>query len=315
MPLEATLADHKAELIARLSKTYALADGAPLAEMIDALVWHNVPVEPGASVAGPAQSSWSRTVLAAQPSRRAMQLAANRFGEWLKRATPVSQPAVLEWLPSLAGSLPDLEPEGVGVIVDAASQCTTPEDARRVMKAIGAYGEMGKKVLLPIARFLAAAAKAGEVAWAEPMEAMAQTAMEDPDSGKFFAAFPAWDELPQIYGPQHWRPALALVFAAAAQSCSSASHLMGELPKTLRRMDDTRRTAYLADFLTLVKTVGIQVVGFNLDTVPAMYEKYGVDRMHEFLAAGAASAELYGKTAGEWFLERKTRAARQFLEQ
>ncbi|MFN7992603.1 MAG: hypothetical protein U0Q18_03335 [Bryobacteraceae bacterium] len=328
MSLTETLGAHRRELIAKLSRAYALAGDDPdpaMAELIDILVQFEISPGDGArttieQIAGldPEQASssrrcWGRSVVEAQPLRAGIEMAANRFGEWLARTTPISRPAFLEFLPSLAPAFSDLRTAGMERILDAANRCGNSEDCRQLLGALGGFGAAGKKNLLRIAGFLGAAAAAGESESAGWIQRMAQAgALEDPGLDRFFAALPDWEALPQIFGRHGWRPALRVAFAAAMQSCSSGEHLLREMPKVMSRMDATLVEPYAADFLRLVDAIGIQVINFGLDRLPGLYRERGPSGSHAFVSAAVDAAALFGRTAGEWFIQGKTQAARQF---
>ncbi len=335
---EAILAEHLTELASRFSKAYTLlADGVwaagpadpelrrSVAEMIDALAAYEIPVKDGARAAAEriakmdgeraaqAWRSWSRTVIAAQPSRPAMQIAANEFANWLAGTTPASHKAFLECLPAIAPSLADLRPAGVATLLTAANECTAPDDCRRVLAAVGAFGRFGKQVLIPVAQFLAGVAKAGDMAWVDPVEAIARSEAAD-EAHRFFGALPKYEQLPDAFGRQAWRPVLSLILAVGAQNCSSGEYLIGEIPKALRPMAEDLHEIYLADFRLLLESVGIRALAFGLSDLPHLYKQHGTEAVREFAGAAALAAEQYGKTAGGLFLERKTRAAKSMLK-
>src|SRR5581483_10131598 len=166
MSLTETLGEHRRELIAKLSHAYELAGDDPdpgIAELIDTLVQFEISPGDGARAtlaqiaklhadqAAAVRRCWGRTVVEAQPLRASIEMAANHFIEWLARTTPVSRPAVLEFLPSLAPGFSDLRPAGVERILEAANRCGNADDCRQLLGALGGFGLAGKKNLLVIA--------------------------------------------------------------------------------------------------------------------------------------------------------------------
>lgn len=339
MSTESLLTEHATELASRVSKAYALAMNehkrkpvdihtqSAVAEMIDALVAQDVRIESGAFAlvdrigilepndADKVLLSWSETVIAASPSRACMRLAVSSFEEWFTKTTSVSRVAFLDFLPAIAPKLADLRHEGVVNILEVANKCSDAEECHHVLTAVGSFTEAGRKVLLPIIHFLVAAAQAGDMECVDFIKNMAQVhhVQADLASPRFFGALPKWNSLPVTYGTNAWRPVLFLALSIANKSCSSAEYVLRRLPRVLRKMDEGLPLTYIEDFHTIVTSIGIRGIGFSLSILPGLYSAHGVPLTRQFVRTAKEAAERYGRIAGEWFLERKTRAAEQIL--
>jgi hypothetical protein len=298
-----------------------------VAELIDVLVAHGigcggeteaaarriVQMQPGES--DRAWICWSRTIVMAQPSHSAVKLAFGEFSEWLTKTTSVSQGAFLGLLPLLAPRLVELRSEGVCEVISTLNQCKAEQDCQRIVGVVGQYAGCDGRIVVPLTRLLAAAVMAGDLECVGRFGAasLVNGVRGDRGAHRLFRAMPSWDRWPEMYGVDVWRAVLFLVLAITSESCSSAEYVVRRLQKVLRQMKGDLRVRFVADVRTLVDAIGIRVIGFSLGELPSWYQTYGVDCTREFVRTATACAERYGRTAGDWFLERKTAAARGML--
>ena len=110
-----------------------------------------------------------------------------------------------------------------------------------------------------------------------------------------------------------WVPAMELALKLTAWDVSSARGTLESLPGSLRKVPVAEVGPYLDDFHLLVEHIGIRVNGICLNDLPAWYARYGTERTRAFVSCAGQAARDYGAIAGQYFLERKTAAAKEML--
>jgi hypothetical protein len=227
----------------------------------------------------------------------------------------ISRSAFFAFLPAVAPYIDVLKEESILEILDLANQCSSPEMCGRFLGAISPHCAAGRKVVVPIARFAAGAARSEELKILDGISAIAlcHEGEPDPHAGQFVNAMPAWEEFPRIYGETVWPAALRLILAVSAQCCSSGEYLLRKLPKTIGGLGNNIRLNYLVEFHSAIEVIGIRAVRFGLRTLPDLYIRHDAARVRAFVAGAVATANQCGPTAGDWFLDRKTSAARAML--
>jgi hypothetical protein len=81
----------------------------------------------------------------------------------------------------------------------------------------------------------------------------------------------------------------------------------------LQRLPGGTTVAYLRCSNQLASTIGPRAMGFSLKQLPRLLAKHGLAPTTTFVDAAADVGQAYGPTAGQWFLERKTDAAKGLL--
>jgi hypothetical protein len=260
-------------------------------------------------------AAWRTALEAAYPSRPAMQLVLTRFGAWLERLPPTVRPCFLELLPKIGPVLKEVGAEGIEELLEAAVAAGSAEACATMLELVGGYGATTGEIVVGAGRVARRA-----LAWSRPdlLERLAAAlpadkTLESADAEKLLPALGRLSELCGAQGEACWTPALDLVITFAEGNLSSAYVAARDLPKSLKKLGSSAAPAYLAAFDRLAHAIGLRVVSFGLKELPGLYERYGVERAHAFATTAAEAAETYGATAGQWFLERKTAAARELL--
>ncbi len=103
--------------------------------------------------------------------------------------------------------------------------------------------------------------------------------------------------------------AIGVCVAVAADNHSSALNLAR--PHQFAGIDDRRgmQLAYLRSFESVIEAVGISMLGYGTNQLPALFQRAGNERASEFVEQGIAIAQRYGRVAAEEFFEQKTAAA------
>jgi hypothetical protein len=223
-------------------------------------------------------------VKAAHPDRKCAAYILKNIAKW-------NHPAVIELLATLAPAIPDLGDDGMAMLLEAAGL------EARTVPAVAAYAMTNKAIIRAAVALALHAARNGQIAYLQRLTAACPAAKmeESKDAERLFPAVAAVPD------------ALGLAAAITVLNISSARGTCLRLAKIARTPE------YLADFQLLVESVGIQSIGFCLESLPGLYAKHGVERTRAFAAMAAEAAREYGSYAGQAFLERKTAAARAAL--
>lgn len=245
----------------------------------------DVPVEAIPHLRAAAQS--------AHPDRKCLGLLAARFGSWYVQVTPESRMGFLDGIASLGPAFADFGEAGMDDVVTAVNRDP------RLMACISSYALTTKPIVLAIARL----ALTAEVSWLQRLVAAVPVAQmeENKDAERLV---PALAEIPEAVPP---------IVTLAEQNPSSAYGACKALPAALKKVGEAR-AELLADLELLASTVGISSVGFTLDSLPGLYKSLGVARAQEFVQLAAECARVYGQSAGQAFLERKTAASAQLVK-
>jgi hypothetical protein len=190
------------------------------------------------------------------------------------------------------------------------------ESGRRFLMAVSAYGTTRGLIVVGISRLARDLITRGQLGRLEEIAATIppDRTFEPQDAARLIPSLALLAEACSAMGPDVGDRALDLVLEAAKRNLSSAYALSRDLPDRLQPLPRESTLPYLEDFHRAVKAVGLRVVGFGLNELPGLYGRFGIDRTREFVERLAAVAEAYGPTAGQWFFERRTAAAREILE-
>jgi hypothetical protein len=237
------------------------------------------------------------------------------FGLWLRTASPSLRGNLFEILPKIAGSIEGLQTEGINKILAVGNKLITQSDRDRFFKSIEGYGSTGAPILVGICSIAHRSLKWARLDYLDKLSETIppQKTLENADTNKLIPSIAQLSELCFDKGKACWCCGLDLVLTLADTNCSSAYVATRELRKILPRLSANAWRSYLEDFHKLAGAVGIRVVGFATKKLPGFYEKFGVERTRAFVDATAIAAKTYGVTAGQWFYERKTLAARELL--
>ena len=229
---------------------------------------------------------------AAHPDRKCLSLLASRFGAWLSQVKPESQQAFLEGVASMGPAIADLGDQGMSSVILAVNR------DHRLMACIGSYALTTRPIVLAMAKL---AVDAPVELLQRLVAAVPVASMEDNKDAERLV--PAAAQVPE---------ALAAIVALAERNPSSAYGACQGLPAALKKLTaGEARSRFLDDFRLLAETVGISSVGFTLNSLPGLYGKSGVEPTRQFVSLAAECARQYGQSAGQAFLERKTKASRE----
>jgi hypothetical protein len=262
-----------------------------------------------------ALAAWRSALGAACPSRKGVRLVLNSFDQWLNQVTPDARPSFLQMLPQIAPCIPQLGAKGMQDLLQAASAVAAPDDLRTVWSCVGAYGSTTGPAILAACRIAQRAVAWGERGYIERVKAtiLPERLGESRDAERLLPALAQLSDSCADHGQALWCDAFDLILTLAGANYSSAYVVARDLPKRLRRCPPDAALLYVEDFHRLVGVMGIRVAGFGLNDLPKLYRKCGLTPTRAFVEAARATAEAYGVTAGQWFCEQKTEAARNVL--
>lgn len=291
----------------------ALAEGLP----VDGGVRRTAEAVAGLGIPGAATTlrAWREAVAAAHNSRAGMRLLFSGLGDCVHACTPDLLPIFCESLPRLAPIAAELGSKGFEQILGDASALANPEDGRRLLTAVAAYGRTRSSIALGIsrlARHILDRDHPGEIERIETTVPPSRT-FESRDAARLIPALADLSDACAALGTEAPSRALELTLEVAGRNLSSAFALARGLPGQLRHLPRETALFYLEDFSHGLKAVGIRLVGFGLSQLPGFYGRYGIERTRRFMEKLVEVAEAYGPTAGQWFFERRTAAAREML--
>ncbi len=254
------------------------------AELIDFLLAEEIPLPEVFHPMPESLPALRDAVKAAHPDRKCIAYILANVSKW-------NDPSVRDSLPALAPALLDLHDDGMAMLLEAAAL-----DGRAV-SAVAAYSMTNKAIVRAAAGLALHATRTGRIGDLQRLTAAcpAERMEESKDAEKLLPAVAAVPD------------ALALAAAIAQRNISSARGVCLKLAKL------DRTPEYLSDFQLAVEAIGVQSVGFCLETLPGLYAAHGLERTHAFVAMAAEAAREYGSHAGQAFLERKTKAAKAAL--
>jgi hypothetical protein len=278
-------------------------------ETANIIIWLGMPEAKSALFA------WRSALAEAYPSRKAMGLILSDFGQWLQSADPAIRGLFLETLPKIAPLIEHLGTDGVNQILQAGNTLDTSEDRKVFFESIASYGSTTASTVLGICHIAHRALKWKRIDYLKKLEEIIppERTMESADSSKLIPALAQLSEACVEKGEAFWCQAFDLIFTLAEKNYSSAYAVARDIPKRLGTLPPKAELPYIQDFHRLALTNGIRVVGFGINKLPVFYEKYGLQRTRKFVEATAKVAETYGVTAGQWFYELRTTAARELL--
>lgn len=303
----ATLRKETAKL-AEVVVSQELDFGPEILQTVDGILKSGMP-EAQKTLAG-----WNAALEAAgDASRRSMKTMFSGFGRWLEEVDRASRDSFFKVLPKLASSMQQLGVEGMLEILRSVKSLDAPEDRQKLLKCVADYGSTTSKVILGVCSIGHKALKWERVDYLERLTKTvpAEKMMEDYHAEKLVPALAQLSETCAGRGKDLWCQAMELILLVAEENYSSAYATARKIP--MEKISPDTAPAYLEDFVRLVKCIGIRVIGFGLKQLPELYRKYGTERTRSFVEGSASAAEAYGAMAGQWFLERKTAAAREML--
>ncbi len=303
----ATLCKETAKL-AEVVVSQELEFGPEILQTVDSILKSGMPE------AKETLAAWNAALKAARDaSRRSMKTMFSGFSRWLQEVDRAARGPFFEVLPKLAPSMQQLGVEGMLEILRSVKSLDAPEDRQKLLKCVADYGSTTFKVILGVCNISHKALKWERVDYLERLKKTvpAEKMMEDYHAEKLIPAFAQLSETCAERGKDLWCQAMELILLIAEENYSSAYATARKL--SLEKISPDTASAYLEDFVKLVKSIGIRVIGFGLKQLPELYEKYGTERTRTFVEAAVSAAEAYGAMAGQWFLERRTAAAREML--
>lgn len=259
-------------------------------------------------------AGWNAALDAAgDASRRSMKTMFKGFGQWLQEVDRAARGSFFEVLPELAPSMQQLGVEGMLEILRSVKSLDAPKDRQKLLKCVADYGSTTSKVILGVCNISHKALKWERVDYLDRLTKTvpAEKMMEDYHAEKLVPALAQLSETCAERGRDLWCHAMELILLIAEENSSSAYATARKL--SLEKISPDTASAYLEDFVKLVKSIGIRVIGFGLKRLPELYKKHGSERTRSFVEGAASAAEAYGAMAGQWFLERRTAAAREML--
>lgn len=307
------------EILAALRREASALAELALAEAltVDSGVQQTAETIAGLGIPGAATTlkAWREAVAAAHISRPGMRLLFSGVGNWVRTCNPALLPAFFESLPRLAPIAAELGSKGFEQILANASELTDPEDSRRLLTAVAAYGATRGSIALGISRLARSLLERGRQREIERIETTVppNRTYESRDAARLIPALADLSDACAALGNEASNRTLELTLEVAGRNLSSAYALARGLPGRLRRLPRETALFYLDDFHHGLQAVGIRLVGFGLNQLPDFYGRYGIERTRSFMEKLAAVAEAYGPTAGQWFFERRTTAAREIL--
>jgi hypothetical protein len=191
----------------------------------------------------------------------------------------------------------------------------SPEKAERLMTSLKLYEETDANIMLGALRVASALIRAGESALLEELE-KAVTLDEMMESHDACRLLPELGHLVQEVEPLGEGMVAIVVDAivsSAKQNISSAFAATRSLRALPDSMSDDVAAACVRAIARILKAAGNRALGACARKLPKLYARHGIDKMDAFIDAAAEVSTLYGTTAGIWFLERRTAAAREML--
>jgi hypothetical protein len=273
----------------------------------------NTIVQLSVSDAQSAFFAWRSAIARAYPSRDGMRLLFRSFGEWLKSAGPNIRAVFFEVLPKIAPCIEQLGTEGINQLLQTISAFDSTEDRELFLNCIATYGETSAQNILGICHVANGARKLGHIDYLKRI--METIPPEGKDANKLIPALAQLNEECIKRGEEIWCQTMDLILILAERNYSSAHVTARRLSKPVQELPPDVVLSYIKDFQKLVHAIGIRVVGFSTKSLPAFYGKFGKERTHRFIETTVLVAEYYGTTAGQWFYEQRTSAARELLRE
>jgi hypothetical protein len=308
--LRALAARHNAyELLLALEENPQADDSCfqSLALIVDRIVFHEISLDDstlkdlGALVkamtkeVGSNLAVLSLALSEAEPERGNIHVLLAGYAKWLRALSGTARPHFLGMLPGIAGLLKELEASGVDALIASLNTCASAQDCEILAGFVGRYQETSGNIVIAVAEIASLAIRTDSRLLVERL-----TAAVDPEA--MFDSKPARELLPAL-AKLKTAAAMGVCVAVARENHSSALNLA-------RRIDEGS-VAYLNLFQQIVEEVGISMIGYGTNQLPALIQKAGEERATEFVAQGVAIARRYGRVAAEEFFEQRTAAAKQ----
>jgi len=212
--------------------------------------------------------------------------------------------------------LADLGKDGIDLILDSVAKIEDEADVDIFLDCLKAYHETDAVILLGVCRLASMAIASGRgkimsvLCAAVPVELM----YSKRDARRIIPAAERTCGFAEEKQSGLGSRALALIAGVAGGDVSSAYIVAVRLRRILGKLPDGIMCPYLDDVYALTAAAGTRVTAFCLQELPSIYVKHGIDDATRFTGTATAIAERYGTTAAEWFLARKTKAAKSFFK-
>ena len=242
----------------------------------------------------------------AKPDRKCMGYVLRAFPAWVDAVSSTARETFLDVIPKLAPAAADLGDEGMRLIIEAVN--VEP----KLIECTAAYAMTTGEAIRAVARIAHRAASHHRRDLLEKLvEIFPAGKMEESRDAEHL--LPAMARATEAAASNAWVPAMELALKLTARDVSSARGTLESLPASLRKVPVAVVGPYLDDFHLLVEHIGIRVNGICLNELPAWYARHGTERTRAFVSCAAQAGRDYGTVAGQYFLERKTAAAKEML--
>jgi hypothetical protein len=278
-----------------------------LAQVVDRLQFYEISLESGVlealrsfvkSESRELASTLAGLALAlagAEPDRGSIQVLLSGYPKWVRALSDAARPHFLSMLPNIAIHLKELNESGVDAVIACFNKCPSAEDCAILAGCVDRYHETSGNIMRAAAEIAGIAVRSNARPLVEKlMAAVSPEAM--------FDSKPSRELLPAM-ARLKTAEAIGVCVAVAADNHSSALILA-------RRINEDS-VAYLTAFQRIVGEVGISMLGYGTNQLPALFQRAGNERASEFVEQGIAIAHRYGRVAAEEFFEQKTAAAKE----
>jgi hypothetical protein len=249
------------------------------------------------------------------PSLHGIKLVLSSFRLWYDEAKPSVRSSFLNALPQLSPSVCELGKQGMLELVQKANSLASEDESRCLLEMLGRYGSPGASAILGVSAVAHTAISLRVNEYLERLERVAPPAKVRRAKGaaEMIKAAAHLTEVSAEHGQVLWCELMDLIFELSSRSYESASFAAKNLPKKIKEFSREDAVLYVRAFHRLAKAMGIRIVGYGLNVLPGIFAKHGIERAVNFVNSASLVADTYGVTAGDWFLERKTVAAKEAL--
>ena len=269
----------------------------------------------GPAVAPQAFRAWRRTIAGVAQSRRATRELAHTFGDLLCELKTPALGACLDLLPPIAPRLAEIGHNDLIEILRVVNTADSSEDREAIVEVLTACAETTGAILMGCLQLAWGAAQRqrltelrGLIA-SVPVSAMEESA----DSERLIPAIAALCETCAVIDDKAWTTAFDLAVILTAENHSTAYSASVKLTRRIPGLGSDTAGVYLGHFAALAGSVGTRVSGFCLRQLPKHYARHGIDATSRLVETCVNIARTTGQTSAQWFLEGKTRSAREFM--
>lgn len=336
------VAAHRAEMAQRCSPVYAWLEelertaapevrdavvrhGAAIADLV---VWQELTVDPEA-LASASRKALSGAVLPAEvlfaawrsaaeeslPSRPACTTVLHAFVGWIESLPADVRTSFAVGIGPLCSFAAEIKEAGMAEVLDAVRQLGTADRVAAMVAAMGTYRDTDAPNLLAICRLARVTLSSGRKDLLDrvPQVVSLEAMMDSRDAGRFLPALAAAAVAVQASSPALACEFVQLLLDTASQNVSSGYAAAVALPRAMKALAPDAAAAYVRGVAGVVGSAGIRLLGFCLKKLPAVYRRHGADKASAFVEQAVVVGRTQGATAAEWFLARRTAAAREAL--